>query len=297
MQLLVFIFLCIVWGTTWIAIKITLEGLPPFFGASLRFLVALTLLFIYIKIKGISIRPTKRDFRIIFASSLLMYTFDYGLVYWGEQYLSAGVTAIFFATFPIFTGVWATFLFRNEKFSWTKSLGLLLGFSGILIVFYDQLVLADFSKMVVLASLAIVTGAAGGAMAVVIVKKHLSMVNPISLTFNQMLYGMASLLFFALIFESPAEIQINLRVGLAILYLGMVGSAIAFALYYWLLRQLSAITLSLIIYITPIVALVVDYWVFGELIHIRAVIGTVIIFSGVALTQSRMNRSLSRKKN
>jgi drug/metabolite transporter (DMT)-like permease len=297
MQIAVFLFLCLVWGTTWVAIKISLEGLPPFLGAALRFTIALVLLFVFIRIKGVSLRLDRKIFKYIFASAFLMYTLDYGLIYWGEQYLSAGVTAIFFATFPLFTGIWANFLFRNETFRWNKFLGLLMGFCGITIVFYDQLLVTEFSKTAILGTLSVITGAAGGAMAVVIVKKYLHGVNPISLSFHQMLQGVIFLIIFGLLLENPASIQLNSRVFLAACYLGAVGSALAFALYYWLLQQLSAITISLIIYITPIVALIVDYFVFGEIIHPRAILGMLVIFGGITLNQLEIKRlvKLQRK--
>jgi drug/metabolite transporter (DMT)-like permease len=296
MQILIFSFLCIVWGTTWIAIKISLEGLPPLLGASLRFSIAITILFFFIRIKGINIRVGFKNFCLIFLSSILMYTLDYGLIYWGEQYLSAGVTAIFFATFPIFTGLWATFYFPDERFRWNKFLGLLLGFLGIIFVFYDQLILAKFDKMVVLASGAIILAAAGGALSVVIVKKYLIKLNPITLTFNQMIYGIITLFVISIIIEDTSQLKMDGRVWIAVLYLGIIGSALAFVLYYWLLQQLSPITLSLIIYITPLIALFVDYLVFEEIIQPRAFLGTIIIFSGIALTQLNFKRAKKRKQ-
>ena len=101
MKLLGFIVLCFIWGTTWLAIKFTLEGLPPFFGAALRFVVAAILLLIYVAIRKISLRINRKEFWIIAFSAFLIYALDYGLIYWGEQYLEAGVTAIFFSTFVL----------------------------------------------------------------------------------------------------------------------------------------------------------------------------------------------------
>ncbi len=285
MQIIVFLFLCLVWGTTWAAIKISLEGLPPFLGAAMRFSLAMIFLAAFAWWKKIPLLMKRKDFKYISASAFLMYVLDYGLIYWGEQYLSAGVTSIFFATFPIFTGIWATFLFRNEKFRWNKFAGLLLGFSGVVLVFYDQLIQTLFSHSVIYGTLAIVVGAAGGAMAVVIVKKYLGGVHSVTLSFYQMIYGVVFLVLIGLITEKLSAVQINPRVLLAVVYLGGVGSALAFALYYWLLQHISAITISLIIYITPIIALIVDYFLFGELIHPRAVAGMLVIFSGVAVAQ------------
>ena len=296
-QFLTFAFLCTVWGTTWVAIKISLEGLPPFGGAALRFTIALVLLFLYAKLNKISLKMNRKIFVVVAFSAFLMYPIDYGLIYWGEQYLSAGVTAIFFATFPLFTGIWATFLFRNEKFHWNKFIGLTLAIVGIAIVFLDQLLITQFEQTVVMGTLAIILGAAGGSMSVVIIKKYLTGVNSVSLSFHQMLQGVIYLMFFSLVAENYSDFHPNLRVILAVIYLGLFGSAIAFALYYWLLQKVSAITLSLIIYITPIVAIVVDYFMFGQVIKIRAIIGMIIIFSGIAFVEMnirRMNQYLKK---
>ncbi len=290
LQLAVFLFLCVVWGTTWVGIKMTLEGFPPFLGAAARFAVAILALFAYTRWTGVSLRVKRRDFLAISVSAFLMYTLDYGLVYWGEQHLSAGVTSIFFATFPLFTGVWSNFLFRQEPFRWHKFSGLVLGFVGVVVVFYDQLLATQFSHLVVLATLAIISGAAGGAMAVIIVKKYLAHLHPISLSFHQMLQGIFFLGMFGILLEHSAAIHFNARVGLALLYLGLIGSALAFTLYYWLLQHMSPITLSLIIYITPLVALLVDYLVYREVVALRTVLGMLIIFAGITLTEAERYR-------
>ncbi len=300
MRLLTFLLLCVIWGTTWIGIKISLEGLPPFQGAALRFTVALILLSGFIIIKKIPLRIPRRDFLIVSASAFLMYTLDYGLIYWGEQFLSAGVTAIFFATFPLFTGLGSAVFLRQEKLSKVRFFGLLLGMAGITIVFLDQLLITQFNPLVMWGALAVIGGAAGGALSIILVKKYLTSLNPVSLSFHQMLQGTIFLYFFSYLLEPASSITLTWRVILAVIYLGALGSALAFALYYWLLQQWSPITLSLIIYITPLVALVVDYLIFREVIHPRAVVGMLIIFGGITFVQInretllRMRRTLAK---
>jgi drug/metabolite transporter (DMT)-like permease len=286
MQIAAFLFLCIIWGTTWIAIKISLEGFPPFTGASIRFAMALCFLYPYIRWNKVSLVINKNQIALLGLSALLMYVFDYGLIYWGEQHLSAGVTAIFFATYALFTALWANFVFRNERFRSNKLIGLLLGFAGIVVVFYDQLIITHFNSRVIAGSTAVVLGAGGGAMSIVIVKKYLTRISSAALAFNQMLIGFVFLVAIALIFEPKPTAVGSPKIWLAILYLGGVGSALAFGLYYWLLQQMSTITLSLIIYITPVVALIADFLYYGSVIHYRSVIGMVVIFLGIALTQS-----------
>ena len=99
MQLFSFVILCLIWGTTWLAIKYSLEGLPPFLGAAFRFIIASLALFVFILFKKISLRIDKKDIKYLLITAFLMYVFDYGLIFWGEQYINAGVAAIFFSTF------------------------------------------------------------------------------------------------------------------------------------------------------------------------------------------------------
>lgn len=278
-------FLCTVWGTTWIAIKYSLEGIPPFLGAMARFCVALAILFVFARLKGISLALPGRHFKYVFWSALLLYLFDYGLIYWGEQYLYAGVTAVFFATFPLFTGLVSNFIFKNEAFRWGKFAGLLLAFAGIAVIFYDQLLATDFSGMVAWASLGIIAGAFGGAVSLVMVKKYLSNVQSVSLTLHQMVWGVIILGITGLLRGEASNIHLTVRSGLAVVYLGAFGSALAFVLYYSLLKKMSAITVSSIVYVTPVIAILVGWLLLDETITLRIALGTLVIFGGIAISQ------------
>lgn len=285
MRILGFAILCFIWGFTWLAIKVSLEGLPPYLGAGVRFASALIVLFLYNLRKRISLRISLKEFRLLAVSGFLVYTVDYGLIYWGEQYINAGVAAIFFATFPLFTSLFTNVIFRHEPFRSHKFIGLLVGFVGILVVFYDQLASTHFSRWVLLGSSAVIVGAACGALALVIVKKYLPEMVPLKLTFHQLWIGAVSLLLIGIVFEDMGAVHLNTRIITAVLYLGVAGSAFAFVLWYRLLQQMSAITLSLIIYITPLVALIGDYFVFEEIVPVRSFIGMIVVFFGIGLTQ------------
>lgn len=287
-------FLCLVWGSTWIALKISLEGLPPFLGAGLRFAVAAAILLLLVLVKRIPLRIKARELWLIVATGMLMYGADYGLVYWGAQYLTAGATAIFFSTFSLFTIIWSNFIFRQEAFSWRKFTGVAVGFVGILVVFFDQLIITRFNINIAMAAAAVITGAAAGGAALVMVKKFLSKINPLLLTLYQMVTGIFILLVIGSTVEDLHLIRLSQRVVTAVLYLGIVGSALAFTIFYWLLQRLSAITLSLIIYITPLVALVGDYFFFSEVLPPRSVAGMALVFLGIWLTQMRRKKAAVR---
>jgi len=254
-------------------------------GAALRFTVASFLLFAYAKISRAQIKLNRSDFKNVFISAVLLYTIDYGLIYWGEQYLTAGVTAIFFATFPLFTSVFSNFIFKNETFNKWKFGGVMIGLSGVVLIFYEQLLQTNYQFIVVLAVAAIIVSAAAAAISTLIVKKHLNHIPAVPLTLHQMLWGVISLLITSFLIGETTSIQINLKVAGAVIYLGLFGSAVAFVMYYWLLKKLSAITLSFIIYITPLVAVFADWLVFGETIAIKTFLGMLLIFGGIALSQ------------
>jgi drug/metabolite transporter (DMT)-like permease len=296
LKMTVLVFLCILWGTTWIAIKYSLEGIPPFLGAMFRFAVALTFLYFYARMKGLSLRLKKHHFKYIFISGVLLYLFDYGLIYWGEQYLYAGVTAVFFATFPLFTGLVSNFVYKNESFQWSKFLGLLLAFCGITLIFYDQLLVTEFSGLVFWASLAIIFSALSAAFSLVMVKKYLSEVPTVALTLHQMVWGIIILGIIGLLRGEAANIHLTTRVVASVFYLGAIGSALAFVLFYSLLKEMSAITLSSIIYVTPLVAILVGWILLDETITLRILAGTFIIFGGIALSQIKDYKKALRSK-
>ncbi|MCP5104305.1 MAG: DMT family transporter [bacterium] len=287
------VFLCLVWGINWVAIKISLEGFPPMTSAALRFLLASVVMLLYVKWKRLPIKVTRREFWLLAITALLVYALDYGLIFWGEQYLSAGVTSIFFSTFALFTAIFSNFVFKNEAFSWNKFIGLTAGFAGILLVFYDQLAGTRFNLMVILASGAIVIAAVCAAAATVIVKKYISGMNPVRLSFHQTWMGAFFLLLIAAATENPGQIQLSTRAVLAMLYMGIAASAAAFVVYYRLLKEMSAVSLSFIIYVIPLVALLADFILLNEVIPLRSLVGMVIIFSGIWLSRGKRSRQSS----
>ena len=284
-------FLCLIWGLNWVAIKISLEGLSPFISASLRFILAVFLLFLYIKFKRISLKIDGRQFKLLLITGFMTYVLDYGLIYWGEQYLSAGVTSIFFSTFALFTAILTNFLFKNEPFQWKKYIGIIIGFMGIMVIFFDQLIRTQFSLKVILAITAVILGALFAALPTVIIKKYLTQMRAELLTFYQMALGTFFLVLVAVAVEYRQPVHLSLRIGLVLLYMGVMSSAAAFIIYYMLLKHMSAISLSFTIYVIPLVALVGDYLFYGQVLSLRSFIGMGVIFAGIWLSQGRIKRA------
>ncbi len=264
----------IIWGTTWVAIKLSLQGYPPVIGATLRFVPAIAVLGLYARVTRLSLVLPRNTIVWVAVTAILVYVVNYGLVYWGEQYLSAGVTAILFAAVPLATMLGSAFAFRTERFQYRKLVGILFGFLGIVVVFFDPLVATCFSTKVTLAAVAIVVAAMAAAFNIVIAKRHLMLVGAVPLTLHQMLWGTLGLGIISAITGEWRHVQYSLGATLAVLYLGLAGSA-AFVMYYSLLKTMRASTLSTISYVTPFVAVFSGWIVLNESI-------TLDVGSGVA---------------
>jgi drug/metabolite transporter (DMT)-like permease len=284
-RVLAFCLLCLIWGFSWVAIKLTLEGVPPFLGAAVRFLVAIPLLAAYARFRSIPLRMPASTWRMVTITAILIYGLDYGLIYWAEQYLSAGVTAIFFATFPIFTGIFAYLMIRSERHGALVFLGLIVGFAGVFVIFSDELGKSASHPLLLPATIAVVAAAASAALATVLIKRHLMGMHPAVITLAQLLVGSALLLVLAVVSGEGGRIEVTGRALAGILYLGIVASALAFTLYYWLLGRGSAITVSTMIFITPVVALYGDWLVYAEPIRERVILGMGLIFAGIGLAE------------
>jgi len=162
---------------------------------------------------------------------------------------------------------------------------LLVGFLGIVLIFYDQLTATRFETMTILGSVAIIVSAVGASISTLIVKKHLSSMNTAVLNLYQLLMGIIFLVLLSAVFESPVQVKWSWRVILAVLYMGVMASAVAFVINYRLLKQMSAISLSMIVYIIPLVALATDFLIYNEILPFRSFAGMVVIFGGIWLSQ------------
>jgi drug/metabolite transporter (DMT)-like permease len=294
-NLFIFIAVSLIWGTTWVAIKFSLVAFPPFSGAMFRFVVAIAVLWAYASFKRISLTIPRHLLGYVAGTGLLLYVVDYGLIYWAEQYLTAGVTAIFFASLPLATALVSTITYKNEAFCYRKLTGILVGLVGIVIVFFDQVSATRFTAAILIACIAVVVAAIAAAFNVAIAKRHLMTLGAISLTVHQMIWGVGGLAVIATYLGEWSTVRYSETAIAAMLYLGVMGSAIAFVLYYVLLKTMHASTLATITYITPLIAVATGWWFLGESISMRAIVGALIIFLGIAIIQFEPLMSFARR--
>jgi drug/metabolite transporter (DMT)-like permease len=279
---LVWLVLCVIWGSTWLFIKLGLEALPPLTFAAIRFVIACAIIFSIIRIRGIQLPRARRDWILLAITGILSFGLNYGLVFWGEQYISSGLAALLQATLPAFGLVFAHFHLPSERLSWARIGGVVLGVCGVGVVFSNQLAVAG--TLALAGCVALILSAMFAAYSNVLVKAYGKNLDPAILAAGQMFFGLLLLLAVGIPLEgNPLRFQWTPTAWVAMLYLAVVGSVIAFLLYYWLLRNMDVTKSMLIALVTPVVAVLLGMIVLGEQFGWRTLAGGAMIMLGIAL--------------
>lgn len=281
--------LILVWGTTWAAIRIGLEGIPPFTGVSLRFAIASLAVFAAARLLGIRLQWHRRAVHLGLLNAVLSFSVSYGVVYWAEQWVPSGLAAVLFSTFPLFVAVLAHFQLPGERLTARSGAGILLGFAGVLVIYSEDLTtLAGAGALG--ASLVFLISPLAAAVASVGIKRWGAGIDAFTLTAAPMGLTAAIMGIVAFWFERDRPVVFDGTSIGALFYLALVGSALTFSLYFWLLSRLPATRLSLISYGVPIVAVLVGTLVLDESLTGRIGIGAGMVLAGVGLAVSSRAR-------
>lgn len=285
----VWLLLCLIWGSTWLFIKLGLEALPPITFAGIRFVIASLILFVIVKVRRLSLPRNHADWIMLVVTGVLSFSLNYASVFWGEQYISSGLAALLQATIPAFGLVFAHFSLPGEQLTPGKIFGVVMGIAGVGVVFSNQLSFAGSRALA--GSAAIVVGAACAAAANVLVKKHGAKLDPAVIAGGQMVFGLVPLLIFGLTLEgNPFRFHWTRMAVIALLYLATVGSVAAFLLYYWLVQHMDVTKTMLVALVTPVVAVILGMLVLNEQLNWRTFAGGAMIISGIGLIALRRTR-------
>src|SRR5258708_10945656 len=286
---IVWLILCLIWGSTWLFIKLGLADLPPITFAGIRFVIAFVILASLVIARRARWPRTRAEWTLIAISGALQFGLNYGLVFWGEQHISSGLAAVLQSTFPAFGLVIAHFYLAHERLTMVKVVGVLLGVLGVAVIFSDQLTIAG--KMALLGSIALVLSAFFGSYSNVLVKAYGGKIDPQVLAAGQMIFGFVPLLAVGIPTEgNPLRYHWTAMAVVSLLYLVVVGSVLAFALFYWLMRHMDVTHTMLIALVTPVVAVMLGMIVLHEKLNWRLLAGGACIIAGLALIVLRKRR-------
>jgi drug/metabolite transporter (DMT)-like permease len=272
--------LCIVWSSTWLAIKVGLRDLPPISFCAIRFVVAIAALFI-VSIGRVRLLPAKRgDYLVLAVTGILMFGLNYTLLFWGELHVSSGLAAVLQTTIPIFGMLFAHWMLPDEPLRLQKLAGALLAIAGVALICGRLL---DFGGIWAFwGGVGISLGGAAAAFSNVLLKARRMNFAPAMLAAWQMIFGTVPLLILgAFVDGNPAKFHWSRMSIFCLLYLAIVGSSFTFLLLYWLLPRMSVTNLQTISLITPPGAVMLGWALGGETFPLWSIFGAAGVLVGV----------------
>ncbi len=249
---------------------------------ALRFAIASAALLALSPLFGAKRPRGGKEWRLLCANAFLTFSIPYGLLYWAEQWVPSGLAAVLFATFPLLTAIFAHFLLPGERLKPKGIAGILVGFAGVAVIFSEDFRALGGSKVATAAAILLISPLAA-ALGGVAIKRWGSGIHPMLTAAIPMGMTAALMGILALFLEAGRSITFNSPSVLALMYLALCGSALPFTLYFWLLKHQTATRMSLINYVTPVIAVTVGTLFLDEPFTIRIVIGAALVILGVAV--------------
>jgi len=282
MKVFVWLVLCLIWGTTWIFIKIGLEDLPPITFAAARFIVSVAILLPVIWIRKMPWPRSASEWKLIALTGVLQFSFNYSTVFWAEQYITSGLAAVLQAMITVFGLILAWIFLPAEKITGLKIFAVLLGIVGVAVIFIEQLRVE--SVMAFAGCVAIVVGAYAAAQASILIKARGTSLHPASLVCTQMICGLPVLIIYALLAEGdPSSFNWTWTSVVCVLYLAVLGTIAAFWLYYWLLIRIESTRAMMISLVTPLIAVLIGTIFLDERLPPQTILGGLLIIAGIGL--------------
>lgn len=282
-----FVALCLIWGSTWYFIKITLNaGMPPMYGVGIRFFFSGLLFFLILLFRKESIPINKQSIKLYLSFALLNFSLSYGITYWATQYVYSSISAIIWGLFPAVTSLIAHFMIPNdpnERLTQNKLLALGIGFIGLTIIFSNQTI--DFSSNSSIGILLLICAVVAAAYPSVLYKKHSKEVNHYQMNaVCQLITGVVMLsLSYFIETEDTMQLVWTNELILSTIYLIVLGGVVSWGIYFWLYQHLTVIQVTYVAIFPPIVAIIIGWIFLNEVLTIKEIIGTIFILSGSVL--------------
>jgi len=271
-----------VWGSTFLAIRVGVAEVPPFLLAAMRFLAAGLVLFLWTVARG-ERAPRVREWMSAFLLALLIFVFDYGLLFWAEQRVPSGVAAVMMATIPAFMALSEIILLRTQRLTVRLAVALLVGIGGVAVLVSSSL---NFGGAPIDRSgaIALIIAAISWSIAAALSRKLPLPSSKVMSSGAQMFAGGLLLTGAAGIlgeFRDFHPMAVSRGAWFALLYLIVAGSIIGFTAYVWLLHHESPTKVGTYAYVNPVVAVLVGYFLGGETLGPRTISGTMLVLVSV----------------
>tara|TARA_B100001179_G_scaffold200041_1_gene160340 strand:+ start:691 stop:1578 length:888 start_codon:yes stop_codon:yes gene_type:complete len=276
--------LCIIWGTTWLALKISLNYIPPIFGLGLRFTISSIILWPILLRKKPKINRSSTAIKVYLSFSLLSFVAAYSLTYWGAQFIYSSLASIIWALLPIFVSIIAHFMLPSEPLTLRRFGGGLFGLAGVAFILSSNGGQKEVQMIGVLAIFLAVVLASGPN---VYLKKHYKIVNPLHVNVISQTIAAIVLIPLSFLLEKPMATIWNSTSIITLVYLAIFGTVITWTIYFWLYNHISVNQISTLGLVPPVFASIIGWIFLGETYGYELFIGGALVLLGVYLIHSR----------
>lgn len=291
--LLAFAIIYLVWGSTFLAIRIGVHEVPPFLFAGMRFFAAGIVLYAWMRAKGTT-SPDRRQWAAILLLAVLIFVFDYGLLFWAEKRVPSGIAAVMLATIPVFMTLAEILFLRTQRLTPRLGVALLVGIGGVAVLVGRSARLGE-GAIDKSGAFALIVSAISWSLAAILTRKLNLPDSKVMSSGAQMLAGGILLTLTSAMlgeFKGFDVSAVSTRAWLALLYLIVAGSIIAFTAYVWLIHHESPTKVGTYAYVNPVVAVLLGYFLGGEALGIRTVVGTLLILVSVILITTTQKKKI-----
>jgi drug/metabolite transporter (DMT)-like permease len=282
--LLAFAIIYFVWGSTFLAIRVGVREVPPFLLAGMRFFAAGIVLYAWMRAKGTP-SPTGREWASASLLAVLIFVMDYGLLFWAEQRVPSGIAAVMMATIPVFMTLAEILVLRTQRLTLRLGFALLIGIGGVAVLVGRE---AGFGEKPIDTSgeIALLVAGVSWSLAAVLTRKLRLPESKVMSSGAQMLAGGILLTLTAAMlgeFRGFHVEAVSIKAWLALTYLIVAGSIVGFTAYVWLIHHESPTKVGTYAYVNPVVAVLVGYFLGGEALGARTVVGTLLVLVSVVV--------------
>ena len=276
--------MCILWGFTWMYLKISLQEMPIYKGLSIRFICAAVIFWIFYFINREKVKLSKDLKRVYALFTLFNFSLCYYLTYWGTKFVFSNLGAILWSLLPLCVAFMAHFYIPDDKLTKRKSAGMIIGLLGTILLFYNKDMLGQGQTSIGI--LAILLSVVLAAWPNVHLKMQKNKINPYHLNAVGMTISGLIFLVFAMIFENQINIPLDAKNIFAIFFLTIPGTVVTWGIYIWLFNHLPVTQISYTAFYPPIIATFVGWVFLDEALPFLAILGSTLIILGGYLVSS-----------
>ncbi len=284
----------LLWGSSFLFIKVGVETLPPFTLVTLRLIFATAFLTLVVALTREGLPRSLTTYRHLAVLGVLSIVVPFSLIAWGEQRIDSGLAAILDSTVPLFAIVISGLVLHDEPVRANRVAGLLVGFAGVAMVMSRSLGSAGSSTE---GELAVVVAAGSYALGAIYARRYLRGLRPMMTALGQIVLALLVTTPIAFIAEQPLEVSLRPEALFAVAWLGVLGLGVAYLIYYRLINNWGATRASMVTYLLPIVGVTLGVAFLGESVDLPIITGIALVIIGVALASVSSHDSFSERRS